>query len=626
VSEKWGLGERISGRYEIHDIKRGGMGIVFLCYDNEGKIPVAIKTFLDNYLLDKNSIDRFIHEASTWVDLGRHRNIVRSYYVSNINFRPYVFLEYVVGDDNYGADLNGWIKIKNLDFETILNFSIQFCSGMMHAEKIFRQMDRPFVHRDIKPSNIMLTKDRVVKVTDFGLVKSLGDVDLSKGWGTFEYMSPEQFQRLDSISICSDIYSFGCVLFEMVCSVPPFTVPDEVHPDARGYFYKKKHLEELPPEPVSVRKDCPRSLSALILKCLEKKPIKRYQSFKELQDDLTSEYIHLFGESFEDKIWAEEMPPDLTKAQELALRGISLDNLGRYQEALDCYNQAIALDKKQMFSFELYCNRGETYEHMGQFDKAIDDLNLAININKNNSNAYTKRANVYNDLGILDKAIRDYNHAINLDPNNGETLYNRGLYYVRINSLNAALQDFNSAITLGYKMAYTNRGSIYATFNQWDKAIDDYEKAIENNPRDIIAYSNLGVYFQNIGQFDRAIENFTKALEVNPLYPLAYYNRGNCYLRMNQLEGAIQDYQKVIDIDLEDAAKSFTIPFASSKMDTEELYLGTYYNCGVACAKLGRSREAIKYFEKFIQIAPPKYNEKVLQIRKVIQEIKKHPA
>jgi serine/threonine protein kinase len=621
VSEKWRIGEKIDGRYEIHDIKKGGMGIVFLCYDSKEKTPVAIKTFQDRYLLDKNSVDRFVQEASTWVDLGRHPNIVRSYYVSNINFRPYIFLEYVVGDDYYGPDLAGWIKGRRFDFKTILDFSVQFCTGMMHAERIFGQMNRPFVHRDIKPSNIMLTKNRIVKVTDFGLVKSLGDVDLSKGWGTFEYMSPEQFQRSDSISVCSDIYSFGCVLFEMTCSVPPFTLPDEVHPGARGYLYKKKHLEEPPPEPESIRKDCPRPLNTVILKCLEKKPVRRYQDFRTLRDDLASEYLRLTGDSIEEKSREEEAPIDLSQAQELALRGVSLDNLGRYREALECYDQAIVLDKEHRFSYELYCNRGETHEHMGQSTRAIDDFNAAVTIDKKNCRAYTKRANVYNDLGRLNEAIEDYRQAIELDPENGEAFYNRGLCYVRLKALHQALQDFSRAIELGYKIAHTNRGSVYASLNQWERAIDDYRKAIENNPRDMIAYSNLGIFFQNLEQFDKAIEFYTKALEVSPLYPLAYYNRGNCYLAMNHLDRAVEDYKKVLDIDLKDAAGRFNIPFASSEVDTEDLYLGTYLNCGVACARLGRSREAIKYLEKFIQIAPPKYHEKVLQIKKVIQEI-----
>ena len=220
---RWQVGMMIDGRYEIRDIKMGGMGVVYLCYDPKNIMPVAIKTFQDKYLKDKDSVDRFIYEANAWVDLEKHKNIVRAYYVENIEYRPYIFLEYVAGDKYYGADLRGWILRKGLDLKTTLNFAIQFCDGMIHAEKKFKEMGKPFVHRDIKPANIMVTKDRVLKVTDFGLVKSIltsqDEIDLGRGWGTFEYMSPEQWLDSENIDTRSDIYSFGCVLYEMVCGL-----------------------------------------------------------------------------------------------------------------------------------------------------------------------------------------------------------------------------------------------------------------------------------------------------------------------------------------------------------------------------------------------------------------------
>jgi tetratricopeptide (TPR) repeat protein len=624
VSEKWEIGEKIEGRYEIHDIKRGGMGIVFLCYDSKQRMPVAIKTFQDKYLLEKASVDRFIHEASTWVDLGRHRNIVKAYYVMDINFRPYVFLEFVAGDRYYGADLSGWIRGKYLDFKTILEFAFQFCRGMMHAVRIFEEMSRPFVHRDIKPSNIMVTKDGVVKITDFGLVKSLGDLDLSEGFGTKPYMSPEQFQSSDSVTVCSDIYSFGCVLFEMVCGVPPFTVSDEYHPALWWELYKKKHLEEPPPEPRAIREDCPLSLNNIILKCLEKEPIRRYQSFKTLRDDLASEYSQLTGEIIKKEGPGDETSLHLPYEQEFAAKAASLVNLGRYQEAIECFNQALEMGKEQSFRHSMYCARGYTYGRMGQFDKAINDYDVAIAIDETDSNTYVERGNVYNDLGKWDKAVKDYHTAIDLDPNNTLAFYNRGLYYRRLDSLDEALQDINRAIELGLKTAYTNRGSIYALLNQWDKAIKDYGRAIENNPRDMIAYTNLATAYQNIEQFDSAIQNYDKAIEIDPLYATAYYNRGNCCLQMNQFGKAIEDYKQVIKIDRRHFTASFTIPYASTEVDMEEVYIGTYFNCGVACAKLGKSKEAIKYFEKFIEIAPSKYNEKVLQVKNVIREMEEH--
>jgi len=129
MSENWKLNDRIQDRYEIKRIKRGGMGVVFLCYERHKKIAVAIKTFQDRYLLDDHSKRRFLAEADSWLKLGRHPNIVEAYSVESIHYRPYILVECVAGD----------------------------------------------VHRDIKPANILLAQGRVIKLTDFGLLKTFDD-------------------------------------------------------------------------------------------------------------------------------------------------------------------------------------------------------------------------------------------------------------------------------------------------------------------------------------------------------------------------------------------------------------------------------------------------------------------
>lgn len=185
-------------RYDVRYIRGGpgksGMGIVYLAYDRESDVPVAIKTFQDKFLGSPRAVENFKKEAEVWVELGKHKNIVRAYYVDIQFGRPYIFLEMVAGDEQYGADLSEWIGRRGFDLPLMLSFAIQFCRGMSHAEQRFKEMGRAFVHRDIKPENIMVTHDRGVKVTDFGLVHAVRDE-------TFE---PERVGPRDSRPV------FGC--------------------------------------------------------------------------------------------------------------------------------------------------------------------------------------------------------------------------------------------------------------------------------------------------------------------------------------------------------------------------------------------------------------------------------
>ncbi|MFC2069982.1 serine/threonine protein kinase, partial [Chloroflexota bacterium] len=215
---RWQVGDIIEGRYEIRQILGGpgksGMGIIYCCYDREFNIYLALKTFQDKYLRDPSAVEAFKNEANAWFKLGNHPNIVRAYWVSEINGKPYVFMEYIESHKHYGADLSGWIHQGGLhsnekpDIPLILNFAIQICCGMDYAHNSLK-----IVHRDIKPANILVTLDKkAVKVTDFGLVKVLAEMNddiqetpfgadkstkpgFSKSGnicGTPPYMSPEQ--------------------------------------------------------------------------------------------------------------------------------------------------------------------------------------------------------------------------------------------------------------------------------------------------------------------------------------------------------------------------------------------------------------------------------------------------
>ena len=103
MAREWQVGDVIGDRYQVRDVKAGGMGIVFLCFDREARDAIALKTLLPRYLADAGAHDRFLREARVWVDLGRHPNIVFAEFVQTIEERPVILMECITGPPGYGA-------------------------------------------------------------------------------------------------------------------------------------------------------------------------------------------------------------------------------------------------------------------------------------------------------------------------------------------------------------------------------------------------------------------------------------------------------------------------------------------------------------------------------------------
>lgn len=356
----WQIGYKIENRYEIHDIKQGGFGIVYICYDHEFKYPVAIKTFQEKFLSSQKAIDDFTNEAITWTKLDKHKNIVKAYYVKNIEGQPYIFLEYVTG-----GNLDNWLYTKQLDLPLALNFALQFCTGMDYT---YQKMG--LIHRDIKPGNILFTSDKTVKITDFGLSKTLEsqpeqtvvpqDLSYVQSFiaGTLPYMAPEQLKG-EKIDTRSDIYGFGIVLYQMVAGTYPYLLSSDKWQKDLSKEWLMVHLKA---SPLPIRQSIPAELDALIHKCLKKDAVKRYRNFGELRQDLSKIYFDLTGEKI-----PEESGKDL-EALELSNKGVALDNLDRTDEALDCYDKALNINPRYA---DAWYNKGTALYNLGRADEAI---------------------------------------------------------------------------------------------------------------------------------------------------------------------------------------------------------------------------------------------------------------
>ncbi|MBF0541860.1 MAG: tetratricopeptide repeat protein [Nitrospirae bacterium] len=518
---RWKIKDQIKDRYEIFDIKFGGMGVVYLCFDHVFKKPVVLKSLQDKYLTNKSLSDRFMWEAEIWVRLEKHQNIVRAEYINKIDDLPYIFMEYIVGDEQYGSDLKGWIVNGGLDLARSINFGIQFCSGMIYAASKFKEMNRPFVYRDIKPSNLMVTREAVLKITDFGLVKLSGVIDMSSRgtlqraptealshdfektkigsiMGTPPYMAPEQWSGGD-VDHRADIYSFGCVLYEMIKGRPPFLCQSLSD-------YKFNHREaDVPPLP-----NVPNIINLLISRCLEKRKEARYQSFNKIKEDLITIYQKISAGSYVEN--------DINQSHDLEIwelenKGISLFNLGYKKEAINCYNEVII--KKPDYA-QAYHDRGIALKSLGQVSEAINDYDKAIQLKSDNSSAYYNRGIALHSMGKIKDAIKDFDSALHYKPNYIKALYNRAI---------ACRAD-----------------------GQYEKAVNDLTMVIDKNKKNAKAYYNRGICNFALRRFEDAVEDYQAALTINPGYCEAQYNLCLTYLEMPKHILALSGFQQYIEM------------------------------------------------------------------------------
>jgi len=265
------IGQIVKDRYEILEILgEGGMAFVYKARDMQLERFVAIKTLKPNYVNQETFVDRFKREAKTAANLN-HPNIVQIF-DWGIEDEPYFVMEYIEGNT-----LTSIIaKKRTISLSDILFIGAQVSSGLHAAHQ------KGLVHRDIKPGNIMITPDGKVKVTDFGIVSLQNEEsDITKTGsilGTASYISPEQAQG-KPVSIESDLYSLGTVLYELITGKAPFSGDSPISTAT-------KHLTEKPEKPSLFRRDLPKGVETAILKLLEKATYDRFKSAEDLRATL----------------------------------------------------------------------------------------------------------------------------------------------------------------------------------------------------------------------------------------------------------------------------------------------------------------------------------------------------
>ena len=264
-------GKIIDGRYEIiEEVGRGGMAIVYLAKCLVLNRYVAIKVLRPEYREDEEFIKRFKIEAQSAGNLS-HQNIVSVYDVGNENDTEYIVMEYVEG-----ITLKQYLSAKGvLPEKEAVDFASQICSGLEYAHK------KGIIHKDIKPENILITKEGILKITDFGIAKALNQGTITTGgmaMGSVHYFSPEQ-ARGSFVDAKTDIYSLGVILYEMATGRRPFDGDSAIS-------VAMQHIESEPVRPAIINPAISPSLDAVILKAMRKDTYERYQSATQMLIDL----------------------------------------------------------------------------------------------------------------------------------------------------------------------------------------------------------------------------------------------------------------------------------------------------------------------------------------------------
>jgi serine/threonine protein kinase len=293
-----------AGRYNVvRELGRGSMGIVYEGFDPVIGRTIAIKTMLTEGLAPEEFREfraRFQREAQAAGVLS-HPNIVNVFDYGEDSGILYLIMEYLEG-----RSLEKLVEGKKiLPIETIIPMCDQVCSALDHAH------ERGIVHRDIKPANIMILNNGMVKVTDFGIAKmvSMGMTQAGLVLGTPNYMSPEQVKGRQ-VDGRSDIFSLGIILYDLVTGEKPF-------PGQNITTVIYKIINENPVPPRELDATIHPGLSYVICKALAKSPEERYQTCRELADDLKN-YKHLGGQAMPSATMILNAPPPPSTGMERA--------------------------------------------------------------------------------------------------------------------------------------------------------------------------------------------------------------------------------------------------------------------------------------------------------------------
>lgn len=434
--------------YHKVDEREGGMAKVFICrsdfFKDEEYVAVKVLKGFSDLNLDK--IKNWLYECHSHILLGQHPNIVQIKLIHRGVHSPQIVMEYVENSlDDLIPQISG-------DIIKIIGIGINICDALSHANNQISN----FVHKDLKPQNILISSDFQAKLTDFGIIysdektsqlgelkfstpnfpknkiKESNEIDFKKFEGTFAYASPEQFIENEKVDTRSDIYSFGCILYELITGEKPFS--------AGGYEgYRNSHQYSAPLSINNWNNNIPPELLDLTYKCLAKRKEDRFNSFFDLRKELARIKKRYFNLESPMVIASPPNEDTIISLIETLIKIGDYEKVRQYSESINkklfykFYFPALCDSYEKNFFAAIpkfkYCLKyastefekvllhkewGFAVESSGDLNEALNYFNVCTELYPNQGVFYADIARIKIKLGKTEEAIQHYKHSLDL--------------------------------------------------------------------------------------------------------------------------------------------------------------------------------------------------------------------